>query len=146
MALHQGMKYRVYIVRHVIVNANHFQEYFTRTAIPPALQVFTSVHCMHVLIAVSVPMAAPAAGVDVDVSGNDVISVHAMALPNQALSQGGDAADAEDAEPPKEPLIVMDNEEDAEEDGEQEETPAQERKISEITVGELEHDHDTLTL
>jgi hypothetical protein len=40
----------------------------------------------------------------------------------------------------------MDNDDDGEEDGEQEETPPQERKMSEITVGELEPDHDTLTL
>jgi hypothetical protein len=75
MALHQGMEYKLHVFRHVIVNANHLQEYFARTEIPPALQVFTSVHCMHVLNTVSVPMAAPAAGVELKISGNDVLSV-----------------------------------------------------------------------
>jgi hypothetical protein len=89
MALHPGMKYKVYIVRHVVVNTSHFQEYFSRTAAPPVLQAFTSVHCMDVLNAVSVPVHATVA---LDVTKEEVSFVDAMALPTQALSQGSDRA------------------------------------------------------
>jgi hypothetical protein len=103
MALHPAMKYKIHIVRHVTVNASHFQEYFSRNVAPPVLQAFASVHCMDVLNAVSVPVHATVA---LDVTKQEVSFVHAMALHTQALSQGSDHALNEPTrEPTREPPI-----------------------------------------
>jgi glycyl-tRNA synthetase alpha subunit len=58
MVLHPDMKYKVHIVRLVIVNASHFQKHFSLTAVSQVLQAFASMHCMDVRNVVSVPVHA----------------------------------------------------------------------------------------
>jgi hypothetical protein len=108
MALHSDMKYKGHIVRQVIVNASHFQEYFSRTAVPQKLQAFASVHYMDVLNAVSMPVHAT---VTLDVTHEEVNFVHVLTLPIQALSKGSDHADDE---PTGKPPIVVDNNDEGE--------------------------------
>jgi hypothetical protein len=138
MALHPDMKYKVYIARQVIVNASHFQECFSSTAVSQVLQAFASVHCMDVLDAVSVPVHAT---VTPDVTHEEVNIVHAMALSTLALSKGSDHADDE---PTGEPPIVVDNDDEGEIVAS--DAPEQERKITDLTVREFEPNHDQLSL
>jgi hypothetical protein len=50
MTLHSATPYKVYILRHVVVNAGHFQECFARsTAVPDVHRFDEGLHCMDVL-------------------------------------------------------------------------------------------------
>ena len=90
MALRDDIPYRVYIVRHVIVNARHFQEYATRNETVPEVQRFAPIHCMTLLEAESVT--------GLDVPGElcstppHAVHVHEIALPTHALSRGSEHA------------------------------------------------------
>lgn len=91
MALHQNMPFKVYTDRHLIVNASHFKEYFTRTATVPELAPFRRVHWFSVLRPRSVPRThdtGPTSNVNMP-----IIPVCAMSLPTQAQSRGSEHAE-----------------------------------------------------
>jgi hypothetical protein len=85
----QSQQYKVYIVRHLIVNAGHFSEYFARTGIVPEMDRFSAVRGTNVLTCESVrSLPAPTAQVAMP-----LIVVCAAALPTHAMSTGERCAD-----------------------------------------------------
>jgi hypothetical protein len=146
-------QYKVYIVRHVLVNAEHFREYVTRTAVVPEIGRYAAVHWVAVLSCesvVSVPNAEAVAALP-------LIDVCEMALPSQALSRGRICADASDEPVKSEPIDVDSDEERSVEEWAKEQTrrsPAisgrRERtrspSLTDCTVREIEPVHELLSL
>jgi hypothetical protein len=104
LALHSTMPYKVFIVRHVIINSAHFNEYFSRTSVVPEIRRFASVHFVDVLNGervshVSVPASAAAV---------PMVVVCAMALPAHALSRGSECTDDVEVEAEEEAPIAVD--------------------------------------
>jgi hypothetical protein len=44
MVMQESVPYRVHIVKHNVINAAHYTEYFARDSVPPALKQYRSVH------------------------------------------------------------------------------------------------------
>jgi hypothetical protein len=152
MALLPGVQYKVYIVRHILVNAEHFREYVGRTCVVPEVSRFATVHCVDVLSCESV-RAVP---IPDTVAELPLVAVCATALPTQALirvSVGVDAPIASEVEP----IAVDSNETRSLDEWAIEQTrdePAisgcRERTRSpnmcDMTVADIEPDHDKLCL
>lgn len=88
VALIPQAPFKVYIVRHIIVNGRHFQEYFSRTQTPSDLRHYTGVYCTDILTESRVVLAAVNTS---RISIPDVV-VNSTALPAQSVSRGSDHA------------------------------------------------------
>jgi hypothetical protein len=82
MVMHESVPYRVHIVRHIVINAAHYAEYFARDSVPPALKPI-SVHWVSVLnFEQGVSLASA------HVNSQEVLCC--TLLPAQASSRGSD--------------------------------------------------------
>jgi hypothetical protein len=85
----QSQQYKVYIIRHLIVSARHFSEYFARTGTVPEMDRFSAVHSTDVLTCESVRLVPTPTATPI----MPLIVVCAAALPTHALSKGRQRAD-----------------------------------------------------
>jgi hypothetical protein len=148
LVLH-SQSYKVCIVRHLIVSARHFSEYFARTGIVPEMDRFSAVRGTTVLTCESV-RSLPALSAKVDMPMNIVC---AAALPTRALSTGERCADdsvyANEmyGEAHEEAIEVADEDEptDANEH-ERQRSRSQDYDVMNSTVKQIEPDHCSISL
>lgn len=84
MVLNENVPYRVYIVRHIVINAAHYTEYCERDAVLPAMKRFCAVHFVDVLSFERITTLN-----DVTHATADVLC--ATMVPTNALSRGSAA-------------------------------------------------------
>jgi hypothetical protein len=91
LALNPSTHYNVHIVRHVVINAQHYAEYFARSAILEAMKRYVRVQTLNVLCAESVTHVV----VPANVTSTPLYGPCANAMPTQALSRGSMCAEPE---------------------------------------------------
>ncbi len=127
MVLRDSAPYRVHIVRHIVLNAAHYTEYFASDAVLPILKQYQSVNCVSVLNfeqGISLTSA--------HVHNSQEVLCCSL-LPAQALSRGSESVDecADEIELPQvqnEPDSKRVREETHEPDEDDQVTAAQERE------------------
>lgn len=92
MVLNHTSPYKVYIVRHVIVNAQHYKEYFSRSEMLPELRRYVPVRTVTILnpvrmLELTAPVPLHATDVPFEVPDNNSIPAHALSRGNACAEQ-----------------------------------------------------------